>query len=148
MKIITYICLCLIASNVAFANNTKNKTEATLSFNHVVVPEAPPVATVMVAYVNITNNSNTEQTINKIDSPQFKRVEIHNMTMKNGMMNMQQLKTLSIKAKKSIALEPGGLHIMLIKPLKPLKRGDHVKLRFRLLSGKFVSVNTNVQFTD
>lgn len=125
----------------------KKKSE-TFLFNNVVIPEAPPVAAVMVAYMNIVNNSGKKQTITKIDSPQFKRVEIHNMTMKDGMMKMQQMTNVSIKKNKSLSLKPGGLHIMLIKPLKRLQRSEPITLKFKLLSGESVIVKTTVQFTD
>lgn len=136
-----------VASNIALTSIANAGTVA-LSFEKVIVPEAPPVASVMVAYMNIKNNSNRKQTITEIISPQFKRVEIHKMSMANGMMDMKQLKTLPIQAKKTIVLETGGLHIMLIKPIKPLKNDDEVELTFKLLSGELTTVSTHVKQID
>ena len=131
-----------------FAFSTNSFAAAALGFKKIIIPEAPPVASVMVAYMDITNNTQKTQQINSVSSPQFKRVEIHKMTMDNGMMNMQQLKTLAIKPGATVVLETGGLHIMLIKPLKPLKSGDKVELTFKLASGEVTIINTTVQKVD
>ncbi len=121
---------------------------AAITFSNIVVPEAPPVASVMAAYMHIKNNSNKEKVISEISSPQFKRVEIHEMSMANGMMNMKQLKALPIKAQQTVMLEPGGIHVMLIKPLKPLKHEDRVTLTFKFSSGESTIINTSVQKTN
>lgn len=121
---------------------------AALSFKKIVIPEAPPVASVMVAYMNISNNTQKSQVIKSISSPQFKRVEVHKMTMDNGMMNMEQIKNLSIKPGATVVLETGGLHVMLIKPVIPLKDGDNVELTFKLASGEVTIINTSVQKVD
>jgi len=122
--------------------------QVAISFFDVVIPEAPPVASVMVAYMRIKNNINTKKTITKISSPQFKRVEIHKMSMANGMMNMKQLKSLTIKTQQTIILESGGVHIMLINPIKPLKDKDRVALSFQFSSGEMTTINTHVQRVD
>jgi len=147
-KILISLFIFIATVNTAFSETANNKTQPSLIFKNIVIPEAPPVASVMVAYLNITNNSNTKQTITKITSPQFKRVEIHEMSMSNGMMNMKKMKTLSFKAKQKISLEPGGLHVMLIKPIKPLKKGNTVELTFMLSSGELNTINTQVQIVD
>lgn len=147
-KITPYLVILFISLNAALAGDIQNKTYTPLIFKNIKIPEAPPVAAVMVAYLDIVNNNKLKQTIIKIDSPQFKRVEIHNMSMKNGMMNMQPVKKLSIRAKETISLKPGGLHIMLIKPDMPLKRGDDVELIFRLMSGEVATINTKVRYID
>ena len=121
---------------------------AAITFSDIVIPEAPPVASVMVAYMQIKNNTDNVKVISKISSPQFQRVEIHEMTMANGMMDMKQLKSLPIKANQTVILKSGGLHVMLIQPLKPLKHNDKVELTFKFSSGELTTINTRVQKTD
>ena len=137
-----------VSTQFVFAEKVTNNTIPSLSFKNVIVPEAPPVASVMVAYLDITNTSNKKQTIVNIESPQFQTVEIHSMSMKNGIMNMQQLERLSIKPKQTVLLESGGFHIMLIRPIKKLKKGDHVVLTFKLDSGETSTIKTKVTFTE
>ncbi len=121
--------------------------QAAITFSDITVPEAPPTAAVMVAYMQIKNNTNQDKTISQISSTQFKRVEIHKMNMANGMMKMKKLDGLTIKAQQTIVLESGGIHVMLIKPLKPLKHNDPVTLTFKFASGESTMLNTRVQRT-
>lgn len=120
---------------------------AAVTFSDITVPEAPPTAAVMAAYMQIKNNTSEDKTINQVNSPQFKRVEIHKMNMANGMMNMKKLDRLTIKAQQAIVLESGGIHVMLIKPLRPLKHNDPVTLTFKFASGESTMINTRVQRT-
>ena len=143
-NIIKLLFILVVSSNIAIVCAAPKADMPALSFNKIIVPEAPPVASVMVAYMNIKNNSNQTQTITRIMSPQFKRVEIHEMRMTNGMMDMKQIKSLSIKPKQTIALETGGLHVMLIKPVKVLKHDDKVEITFKLSSGELTTINTQV----
>lgn len=143
-NIIKLLFILVVSSNIAIVSAAPKADMPALSFNKIIVPEAPPVASVMVAYMNIKNNSNQTQTITRIMSPQFKRVEIHEMRMANGMMDMKQIKSLSIKPKQTIALETGGLHVMLIKPVKVLKHDDKVEITFKLSSGELTTINTQV----
>ena len=140
--------LLLIAMNITIAFAAPKATKPALLFEKIIVPEAPPVAAVMVAYMNIKNNSLKEQTIIEVFSPQFKRVEIHKMSMANGMMDMKQMKTLSLKPKQTIVLETGGLHVMLIKPVKSLRQNDNVEITFKLSSGELATINTQVRTVD
>ena len=143
-KIISYLIFVLLitVSNITFANSSA------LMINKIIVPEAPPVASVMAAYMDITNKSKKAKVIKHISSPQFKRVEIHSMSMDNGMMKMEQLQTLTVQAGKTVKLETGGLHIMLIKPIQTLKHGNNVELTFTLVSGEIITVSTAVQKID
>lgn len=143
-NIIKLFFILVVTTNIANVSAAPKTDMPTLSFNKIIVPEAPPVASVMVAYMNIKNNSNKTQTITQIMSPQFKRVEIHKMSMANGMMDMKQIKDLPLKPKQTITLETGGLHVMLIKPIKTLKHDDKVEITFKLSSGELTTINTQV----
>jgi len=143
MKKLTSYLLLIALSSITIAADKHS-----LSFKKITVPEAPPVAAVMVAYMDITNSSNKAKTIKQISSPQFKRVEIHNMSMSDGMMKMEQMQSLKIKPRATVKLETGGLHIMLIKPVKPLKHGDKIELTFKLASGELTTISSSVQKVD
>lgn len=59
-------------------------------------------------------------------------VEVHEMTMDNGVMKMRALPRLTLPAGKPVALKPGGYHIMLMDLKQPLKKGDSVPLTLKL----------------
>ncbi|ADM09657.1 hypothetical protein PB2503_08009 [Parvularcula bermudensis HTCC2503] len=55
-------------------------------------------------------------------------VEIHTMTMKEGVMAMDRLDALILPAGESIALEPGGYHLMMIRPSPDLTTAEEVEV--------------------
>jgi periplasmic copper chaperone A len=62
-------------------------------------------------------------------SPVAGLVEIHEMTMDGNVMKMRALPNgLELPAGKSVALKPGGLHVMLMDLKQALKAGDTVPL--------------------
>lgn len=140
-SLITFFLIVFFNVSITLAESAK----PALVFSDIIIPEAPPVAAVMVAYMNIKNVSSIKQNIIAISSPQFKRVEVHKMAMKNNMMTMKQIKTLSINAKQSIILKSGGVHVMLINPITPLKTGNSVELTFKLSSGELTTITSHVK---
>ena len=71
----------------------------------------------------------------KVESSIAGSVEIHSMTMKNGVMEMRELKTLALPAGKLVKLAPGDLHLMLIDVKRQLKPGDKVPFKLTLQYG-------------
>jgi len=58
----------------------------------------------------------------------FATVEVHQMTSKNGVSEMRELKDgLAIPAHGSVGLSPGGYHIMFTHLTHPLAKGESVK---------------------
>ena len=95
-------------------------------------PEAAPVARVMAAYMEIKNTSSKNSYITAISSPQFRKVEIHSMYHKDGMMRMEKQDRLELKAGKTTSLEPGGYHVMLFNPKKWYQAGSKLTLNITL----------------
>jgi len=85
-----------------------------------------PGATVSGAYLHI--KSATPMKLVKAESPVAGLVELHNMTMKDGVMSMKAMEFVDIPANKAVDLKPGGMHVMLMKVAKPIAKGDKVPL--------------------
>jgi periplasmic copper chaperone A len=64
-----------------------------------------------------------------VDSPVAASVEIHNMTMTNGVMKMFQVDGLDIPAGKTVKLAPGGYHVMMMGLKQQMKTGERVPLK-------------------
>ena len=64
------------------------------------------------------------------------------MSMKDGVMRMHEVNTVTVSPGKEIGLEPGGTHIMLVDVKRPLKVGDVVtlELTFRRANGSAFAV--------
>lgn len=81
-----------------------------------------PGQNVGAAYMTL--KSPTDNTLVQVESPSAESVEIHSMTMANGVMKMRALETLPLEAGKPEKLAPGGFHLMLFDLKKPLKAGE------------------------
>jgi periplasmic copper chaperone A len=61
-------------------------------------------------------------------SPVAGGAEIHNHVMDGGVARMRRVEAIIVPAGKSVVLEPGGYHVMLVDLKQPLKQGDLIKL--------------------
>jgi copper(I)-binding protein len=85
-----------------------------------------PGGSVSAAYMHIKSGKPLK--LVKAESPIAQTVEIHDMKMDGGVMQMKALDAVQIPANKLVDLKPGGMHIMLIKVNKPINKGDQVPL--------------------
>ena len=102
------------------------KSNVTPTVFDVWVKTTVPGGTVSAAYMYI--KSATAVKLVKAESPIAAIVEIHQMKMNDGVMEMKGLDAVEIPANKLVDLKPGGLHIMLMKVKKPINPGDKVPL--------------------
>lgn len=122
-KLTTLLALSLLALNIpAYADVTIS--DAWVRAN-------APGQTVGAAYMTLSSPQNS--TLVSVESPVASSVEIHSMSMQNGVMKMRHLDALPIQAGKPAKLAPGGFHLMLFDLNGPLKAGDQVtfKLHFK-----------------
>ena len=77
-------------------------------------------------------------------------VEIHNMTMQNGVMKMAPVDGIDVPAGKTIRLAPGGYHMMLMGLKQQMKPGEHVPMRltFELADKRQESLDISVEVRD
>lgn len=85
------------------------------------------------AYMEL--KSATDLTVVKVESTAADSVEIHKMSMHNGVMEMRMLEALELPAGKLVKLEPGGFHLMLFDLKAPLKTGENVAFTLHLKDG-------------
>lgn len=90
------------------------------------VKASVPGGTVSAAYMQI--KSATPLKLVKAASPVAGIVEIHDMKMKDGVMEMKAMDALDLPAGKAVELKPGGIHVMMMKVKKPINKGDKVPL--------------------
>jgi periplasmic copper chaperone A len=101
----------------------------------------PPGAAVGAGYMTIRNSGASPARLNGAASGAAERVEVHSMSMENGVMSMRPVEGgLEIPASGSVELKPGGLHLMLIGLKQPLTEGTTVPLTLVFESGARVDV--------
>lgn len=82
------------------------------------------------AYLALHNNSKETITINRVSSPDFEKVEIHETTNIDDVIRMRRLDSMIIDAGLSAKFESGGKHLMLIGPRSGLGTGDSITIHF------------------
>lgn len=95
---------------------------------------APPDAPVRAGYARIMNHSAGEVVIDGARSDAFGAIEIHEMRDVDGVMRMRPVPSLVLPAHGTLRLEPGGLHLMLMRPTAPL--ADDARVSIILLHGQ------------
>lgn len=80
------------------------------------------------AYLTIENSGPAVERLTALSSPDFARVELHDMKMEGTMMKMERLDGLDIAPASQAVMEPGGKHIMLFDATRELKNGDSIKV--------------------
>lgn len=101
-----------------------------------------------VAYLSITNNGTTEDALIAASSPVAARVEMHQTTISEGMARMRPLREIVIGAGKSVQIEPGGIHLMLVDLKAPLTAGTSVPLLLKFRSAGEITVQLKVEQRD
>jgi len=112
------------------------------------VQEGPPNARVLAGFMLIKNNSAQTINITAAHSTQFKKIEFHRTVHVDGMAKMEPQKNLTILPGKTLKLEHGSFHLMLIEPVNKLKAGDHVEINMTLSNKTVVPVSLTVRTPD
>ena len=90
-----------------------------------------PGAKVAAGYMLIRNKASSPDRLISVSSPAAARVETH-VTVKDGdISRMREVKGYDVPAKGSFELKPGGAHLMLIDPPRPLREGDKIAATLR-----------------
>ena len=100
------------------------------------------------AFMEITGKSSVR--LIGVSSPVAGTVEIHNMTMQNGVMKMSQVEGIDVPAGKTIMLAPGGYHVMMMGLKQQMKPGERVPLDLLIESAdkKRETVSLQVEVRD
>jgi periplasmic copper chaperone A len=88
----------------------------------------PPGAMATAAFMVLKNAGAKDVKVVKAENSASKVTELHTHLNEGGIMKMRQVPAIDIKAKGEAALEPGGLHVMMIDLKAPLKEGDKVAI--------------------
>lgn len=85
------------------------------------------------AYMKLTADADAK--LVGASSPAVPRVEVHEMKMDGDVMRMREVKAIDLPKGKTVSLEPGGYHIMLMNLAKPIAAGEVIPLTLTIESG-------------
>ena len=109
------------------------------------IAEAPPVSKVMAAYMTIENETSQARKAVSMQCKAFDRAEFHRTVDKDGIARMEHQETLTIGAKAELKLVPGGYHIMLFNPSRPLKAGDETDCSMQFDDGTVIDFDLDIK---
>lgn len=116
--------------------------EAPLVATDIVIKAPMPGMRISAGYLTLHNNSDAAITITKISSPQFGAIEMHETRIEDNVSRMVALAELTIAAGSAVSLEPGGKHLMLMRPADDL---DVVTLDFHAGEDVILTLATKVE---
>lgn len=121
---------------------TVGNLEITGGFTRATLPNAP----VGGGYLSITNTGGEIDRLVSAASPVAGTTQIHEMKMEGDLMKMNELpEGVEIPAGATVALKPGGLHIMLMQLKQPLVEGTRIPLTLTFEKAGSVEVELSVE---
>ncbi len=106
---------------------------ANISVTDAWVRATMPGQPVGAAYMQI--ESDADARLVGVSSSAVPRVEVHEMKMDGDVMRMREVKAVALPKGRTVSLEPGGFHIMLMNLKKPIMAGDSIPLTLTIESG-------------
>lgn len=116
-----------------------------LSVREAWVAEALPGQRMTAAYMIIANEGDVEEELLSVESEIAENVELHTMEQQGEMMRMRRVDSIVIAPGGEVALEPGGLHIMLIGLTREIKEGDTVEFKLTFESHANLTLSAPVK---
>ena len=96
------------------------------------VRATPPGMPMLAGYVTLANGGDAPVTLVGASSPAVEAVELHRTEIVDGVSRMRAAGELVIAPGESLVLAPGGLHMMLMRPVAPIGAGDTVEVTLDL----------------
>jgi copper(I)-binding protein len=106
----------------------------------------PTGAMTGAVYMTLANKTDTADRLTAASSDVASKVQIHQMAVVNGIMEMRQLGNgLAIPAGGSVTLKPGDSHVMLIGLKKPLIAGQTLPLTLTFAKAGNISITVPIR---
>lgn len=126
-KITRTLVTLLFALGIATTAAAQDKAGGGIRIDHAASHSMVPGAKVGDGYLTITNTGTEPDRLVAASSERAKTVQLHQMSMDNGIMTMRELKGgLAIPAGQTVRLEP-SYHLMFQDVAKPFKQGETIK---------------------
>jgi hypothetical protein len=98
------------------------------------------------AFVTLRNNGALADRLVKVSTPLAEKAELHETKVENGVATMRPVDGVEIKPRGgSVQLKPGGVHVMLLGLVRPLKEGERIKLTFTFERAGAIEVEARVE---
>jgi len=137
--------VCVLLGLCAFATSAVAAAPACVSLRDGWVRLPPGAMPMAAGYGQIRNDCREAVVVVAAGSKAFGDVSLHETTLIDGVSRMRAVERLPIAAGATVALKPGGLHLMLMQPEVALKEGAQLPLRLSLEDGRKVDGTLQVR---
>ena len=97
---------------------------------------------ITTGYIKIENKNEKNERLISVKSDFSKRIELHDMYIKNNIMIMKHLEDgVLIKSKSKINLKPRSFHIMFIDLTKSFNKTSYQKVKFNFENAGSIIIN-------
>lgn len=109
------------------------------------VAKVPAASPNTAAFFVLHNPGPKPLALIQASTPAANATELHEMRMVDGKAQMRMVRRIEIPARDSVALAPGGTHVMLIGLKAPLPAGTRVPLRLAFSDRTTLDVELEVR---
>ncbi len=109
------------------------------------VRAVPPTSMMTAGYFTITNDTAATADLVGIKTTAFAEASLHESIQEDGMNRMRATDSILIGPGDSVALAPGGFHVMLHHPTNPLQAGDKVQFELLFRNGETIVIDAEVR---
>lgn len=135
MKQITLFAVSLLSFNLWAAQ---------VEISNATVREPLPGKSLSAGYFSLHNKGTAQIALVSVSSNNFGAVELHTHQMVDGMMQMTEIDQIVVEPGQQVHLQPGGLHLMLFRPVQKISLGEQVQLRLQWSDGTSQEVQASV----
>jgi copper(I)-binding protein len=106
----------------------------------------PSGSKVAAGYLEITNRGNAPDRLVAVSTSVSGKAELHEMATKDGVMTMRMLPAgVTLAPGQTVALKPGGLHVMFVGLVAPLKQGEKFSASLEFEKAGKIDVSFDIQ---
>jgi len=144
MNILHYFIKVLLLFSTFLLTNATNAAEG-LTVQDAWVRAPAPGASMLAGYATLYNSGDVPLTILAVDSVSFRMASLHETVIENGVTKMHDLQRLEIAPHATVALAPGGKHLMLMHPRTETAVKDKLEITFLLADGSHIAARFEVR---
>jgi hypothetical protein len=106
-------------------------------------PGAEKMATAL--YFTLENNGSEADTLYAVKTDIAKMVQIHETYSNGDVMGMRKIGKIIVEPGSSVKLEPGGMHIMVMRLKRDIKIGDEIDFIFYFRNADNISITAEAK---
>lgn len=112
------------------------------------VPLAPPGVMSHAAYMTLENGGEEKRSLVGVAAVGYAMAHLHKSEHQDGVATMSMIHQLDIDPGQTVSFEPGGLHIMLMRPEGKGELGGEVALTLTFANGEELPVTATIRARD